>query len=199
MPVQRDLLVGLGLAALEPGLAQRAARAARGCGPTSARSVVCCAQRRLGDVGRQDVLPDRVADRAVEERDAGAARPWARAAASTSSSSGVSTLRVQRAATPASEVNWSMSSTPETTRSWLPPRQIAARSRTSARHSLGLAAVADDVAEAPELVDALVARVLEHRLQRLQVAVDVRYDRDAQELPATRRRGRRRRRTPAAA
>ena len=67
--VELHLLAGLRLAALERGLDERQRelhvavahqREIRGL----------LAQRRLGDVGRQHVLPHRVADRPVEQRDA---------------------------------------------------------------------------------------------------------------------------------
>ncbi len=116
------------------------------------------AQRGVGDVCASARTPrsGRGSSRGRARRPR--ASPVGESRASASSSSGVSTLRVQRAATPASEVNWSMSSTPETTRSWLPPRQIAARSLHERQAFARPAAVADDVAEAPELVDHRLAR-----------------------------------------
>ena len=47
-----------------------------------------------------------------------------------------------------------MSSSPSTARSWLPTRQTSQRSRTSVGAGVGVGAVADHVAEAPDLVDA---------------------------------------------
>ena len=66
-----------------------------------------------------------------------------------------------------------MSSSPSTARSWFPTRQSAQRSRTSVGALVGLGAVADHVAEAPDLVDAGRLDVREHGLERGQVGVDV--------------------------
>ena len=70
LPAERHFLAGLRLAALEAGLDRAPARAARGCG-RRARDPWSGPRARHRDVGREDVLPDGVANRAVEERDAG--------------------------------------------------------------------------------------------------------------------------------
>ena len=66
-----------------------------------------------------------------------------------------------------------MSSAPSTARSWLPARQTSQRSRTRAGAGVGLGAVADHVAEAPDLLDAAVVDRREHGLEGGQVGVDV--------------------------
>ena len=66
-----------------------------------------------------------------------------------------------------------------TARSWLPARQTSACSRASAAAVVGVGAVADDVAQAPDLRRAGAAcDVGEHRLEGVAVAVDVGDDGD---------------------
>ena len=69
LPLELQLLVRLRLAALEAGLAERE-RELHVAVPDEREVGRLRAQRRVGDVRGQHVLPDRVADRAVEERDA---------------------------------------------------------------------------------------------------------------------------------
>ena len=79
-----------------------------------------------------------------------------------------------------------MSSSPSTTRSWLPARQRPQRSRASSDAGVGLGAVSDQVAEAPDLVHAdLRVDVGEHRLEGGQVAMHVGKPGDARRVPST--------------
>ena len=73
-----------------------------------------------------------------------------------------------------------MSSAPSTARSWLPTRQSSQRSRDQRRAGVGLGAVADHVAEAPDLVDAGLVDRREDGFERRQVGVDVAEDGYAQ-------------------
>ena len=76
-----------------------------------------------------------------------------------------------------------MSSSPSTARSWLPTRQTAQRSRDQGGALVRLGAVADHVAEAPDLVDAGRLDRGEDRLERGQVRVDVADHRQAHGSP----------------
>ena len=66
-----------------------------------------------------------------------------------------------------------MSSSPSTARSWLPTRHTLAALGHEAGALVGLGAVADHVAEAPELADAGPLDVGEYGFERRQVRVDV--------------------------
>ena len=79
-----------------------------------------------------------------------------------------------------------MSSSPSTARSWLPTRQTSQRSRTSVGAGVGLGAVADHVAEAPDLLDAGLVDRREDGLEGGQVGVDVADDGYAQAGQRTR-------------
>ena len=195
---ERHLLPRLGLAALERVVVAQSERELHVAVADEREIGGLSAQRGVGDVGRQDVLPDGVADRAVEERDA-FARALGREVREQLELGGR-----QHAARPACGHAGIGGELRDVEHAGDDEVVVAAQADGGAlaheRQALArLAAVADDVAEAPELVDALLAGVLEHGLERRQVAVDVRYDCDAQEWSATRRRGRLRRRTPAAA
>ena len=66
-----------------------------------------------------------------------------------------------------------MSSAPSTARSWLPTRQSVAALADQVGAGVGLGAVADHVAEAPDLLDAGLVDRREDGLERGQVGVDV--------------------------
>ena len=88
--------------------------------------------------------------------------------------------RVHSTAAAAVSEKEEMSSPPSTARSWLPTRQTVAALADQLRAGVGLGAVADDVAEAPDLLD--VGRVdrPEDRLEGGLVGVDVAEDGYAQ-------------------
>ena len=86
---------------------------------------------------------------------------------------GSAVFRVQRTAAAAAGEKEEMSSSPSTARSWLPTRHSSQRSRDEAGALVGLGAVADDVAEAPELADAGPLDVGQYGFERRQVRVDV--------------------------
>ena len=71
---------------------------------------------------------------------------------------GSSSSIVQRALVAASGENVARSTSPIAARSWFPSRQTSERVARLLDAAVRLRAVADDVAEAPDLVDALVAR-----------------------------------------
>ena len=75
--------------------------------------------------------------------------------------------------------NSAMSSVPVTTRSWLPARQRSQRSRGQRDAGVGLGAVADQVAQAPDLVESARVDVGQHGLEGRQVAVHVGEQGDA--------------------
>ena len=75
-----------------------------------------------------------------------------------SRASGSSSSIVQRALVAASGEKSSRSTLPIAARSWLPSRQRSECARASVDAAVRLRAVADDVAEAPDLVDGLAAR-----------------------------------------
>ncbi len=85
---------------------------------------------------------------------------------------------VHCAASAAPRENSSSDSTLMTARSWLPARQIGAVGLGQGDARVGLRAVADEVAEAPELLDLRLFRGADDRLERMAVAVDVGGDRD---------------------
>ena len=72
-----------------------------------------------------------------------------------------------------------MSTSPRTPRSWFPARQTVARFATRLRRLVRSRPVADQVAEAPDRIDRFALDCREHRLERVQVRVDVRDDGDA--------------------
>ena len=73
-----------------------------------------------------------------------------------------------------------MSSAPSSARSWLPTRQTDAALAHQRRAGVGLGAVADHVAEAPDLLDAGLVDRREDGLEGLPVGVDVAEDGCAQ-------------------
>ena len=99
-------------------------------------------------------------------------------------SSAPSTVRVQRAATPASPAKSARSIDPEDAEIVVP----AERQRGALAHEpaalVGLRPVADQVAEAPELVGLLALDLGEDRLEGVEVGVDVGDDCDAHGLVA---------------
>ena len=62
---------------------------------------------------------------------------------------------------------------PRTPRSWFPIRQTSARSATSVQQRFGRGPVADEVAQAPELVGRLGVDGAKHRLERMEIPVNV--------------------------
>ena len=93
-----------------------------------------------------------------------------------------STSRVHAAAVPASPPNVEIAIFPSTTRSWLPARQIEARSCKQGDALVRPRPVADEVSEAPDLVEPTRIDLREHRFERVQVRVNVRDDGDSQRL-----------------
>ena len=81
-----------------------------------------------------------------------------------------------------------MSSTPETTRSWLPPRQMAARSRHEREALARLRRRSRRGRRGTRARRSRSSRRARARPRARQVGVDVRYHRDAQERSATPRR-----------
>ena len=156
----------------------------------------CALQRGFRDVGGQHVLPDGIANRAVEQRDAGPL------ALRRERGEELELVRREHGARPASGDARVGGELVDVEHAGDDEIVVAAQADRGAlaheRQALArLGAVAHDVAQAPQLVDSASPGVLEHGLQRRQVAVDVRYDRDAQERQATPRRDRLRRRIPA--
>ena len=142
--------------------------------PDEAHPACLHADALRGLVGPEHVLPDRVARRGVVEGDLAAPRRRAPARAGTRRSGARSRSWVQRTAAAAAGEKVEMSSSSSTARSWLPTRHSGQRSADEVGALVGLGAVADDVAQAPDLVDAAASsRVGEHGLERGQVGVDV--------------------------
>ena len=100
-------------------------------------------------------------------------RPAARARRGTVATRRSSTVRVHAAASPASPLNSARSIVPRTARSWFPARQVVARSSHERAALVRPRPVADEVAEAPELVGRVGVDRLEHGLERVEVGVDV--------------------------
>ena len=93
--------------------------------------------------------------------------------------------RVHSAAAAALDEKSAMSISPVTTRSWLPARQRSQRLARQLDAAVGLGAVADQVAQAPDLLDAGGVDVGQHGLEGRQVAVHVREQGDAHRVPST--------------
>ena len=93
--------------------------------------------------------------------------------------SGRITSRVHVAASAAPRENSSSESTSTTARSWLPARQTAQWRSAERDAGVGLAAVADEVAEAPQLLGAVALGGVDHGLEGVAIAVDVGRDGDA--------------------
>ena len=133
-------------------------------GPVEGQRDVRVADERDAEVGRveaqlrgqagEHVLPDRVARGGVEEPDSPRRRPDGSSASRNSRVSSEITSCVQRAASAAPREKSSSESTSTTARSWLPARHTV-QCASSQRHAcVGLGAVADEVAEAPQLLRA---------------------------------------------
>ncbi len=153
---QRDFLVGLGLAALEARLdqGQRELYVAVADEREIRRLGL---ERRLRDVGRQDVFPDRIANRAVEERDAGPL------ALGREPGQELELLLGEHAARPACGHAGVRGELVDVERARDDEVVVAAEADRSAlayeREAFArLRAVADDVAEAPQLVDVRSSR-----------------------------------------
>ena len=138
--------------------------------PISATRSACIVDALGGLLDREHVLPDRVAGGGVEEADLvlGVRRAPARRKSSVSGSDVLPRSTRRRPRRPPRRRR--VSSSPSTARSWLPTRQTSQRSRDQRRAGVGLGAVADDVAEAPALLDAGLVDRREHGLEGGQVA-----------------------------
>ena len=129
-----------------------------------------------GLLGPEHVLPDRVARRGVVERRLRRLSLGRRARRRKSRFAFAVCSAVHSTAAAAAAEKVEVSSSPSTARSWLPTRQTSQRSRDQLDAGVGLGAVADDVAEAPELLDAGLVAVAEDRLEGGQIGVDVAED-----------------------
>ena len=127
---------------------------------------------------REHVLPDRIPGARVEQADV-LVEVGGLELVRYSRVSGVITPWVHLAASAAPRENSSSGSAPRTPRSWLPgqadrgvpPGQLDAR--------VGLGAVADEVAQAPHLLALGGLDRVQHRLEGMPVAMDVRDDCDS--------------------
>ena len=109
---------------------------------------------RLGLLDREHVLPDRVARGGVEEADAAPAAGGLERPQELDVSAAPRSRASRRPRPRRPTEKEEMSSSPSTARSWLPTRQIVAALADQLGAAVGLGAVADDVAEAPDLLDA---------------------------------------------
>ena len=107
-----------------------------------------------------------------------AGRPRAWSDASQSSRSGSMTSCVQRAASAAPRENSSSGRSPVTARSWFPARQSGGVVADQVDAVVRIGAVADDVAQAPDLARGRAVDVLEDGLEGVAIRVDVGEDGD---------------------
>ena len=137
------------------------------------------------DVGREHVLPDRVARARVEELDAVALAARLERLEERARARRASTPRVQRAAAPRRRRTPRGRARRARRGRGCPTRQIgcAPLHRRAAR--IRPRPVADEVAEAPERVRLLALDRLQHRLERLPVSVDVGDDGDPHSAKAS--------------